>query len=72
VSKRKELSPNAIHFTVDDLTDVLRVGHTKVREWIDDGRLPSYKIDSTIFVHSADVTVFVNQFRQANLAGLNN
>ena len=63
MSKKKELSPNAIHFTVVDLTDVLRVGQTKIREWINDGRLRSYKIDGTVFVHSRDVVQFTENYR---------
>lgn len=62
LKRRDYLRP--IHFTVKELQAVLGVGETKIREWIDDERLPSYKIDGTVFVHSGDVARFVNQYRR--------
>ena len=49
-----------IQFTQSELQVVLGVGKTK----INDGRLPSYKIDGTVFVHSRDVVLFVEKYRR--------
>jgi len=53
-----------IQFRQSELQVVLGVGKTKINEWVNDGRLPSYKIDGTVFVHSRDVVLFVEKYRR--------
>lgn len=55
---------NPIQFTQSELQVVLGVGKTKINEWINDGRLRSYRIDGTVFVHYRDVGLFVEKYRQ--------
>jgi excisionase family DNA binding protein len=68
LKRAKWLKP--IQFTQTELQVVLGVGKTKVSEWINDGRLPSYKIDGTVFVHSRDVVLFVEKHRRGDDFGL--
>lgn len=57
-----------IQYTISDLTVVLRAGPTKIRQWIDNKRLPAYKIDGTVFVKVTDVEVFIDQHRASALS----
>ena len=62
LKRKRYLRP--IQFTTKELVAVLGAGETKIREWITDGRLRSYKIDGTVFVHSGDVARFVDKHRR--------
>lgn len=53
-----------LQYTVKELEYVLGAGESKVRQWIEEGRLPSYRIDGTIFVHAKAVWEFVEKHRQ--------
>ncbi len=59
-----------IQYTQAELQYILGVGKTKISEWINDGRLHSYKIDGTVFVHSRDVDLFVEKHRRGDDFGL--
>jgi excisionase family DNA binding protein len=52
-----------LQYTVKELEYILGAGESKVRQWIEDGRLPSYRIDGTIFVYAKDVWEFVQKHR---------
>jgi hypothetical protein len=53
-----------LQYTAAELEVVLGVGKTKIREWTDEGRLPSYPIDGGVFYHVDDVAAFVESYRR--------
>lgn len=52
-------------FTEESLATWLRISDRKVRQWVAEGRLPSYKLDGCRRFHPDDVASFVAQFRDA-------
>jgi excisionase family DNA binding protein len=66
-----ELSINAERdawFTEESLASWLRISDRKVRQWVAEGRLPSYKLDGCRRFHPEDVDQFVSQFRDSRRA----
>ncbi|MCY2976676.1 MAG: helix-turn-helix domain-containing protein [Planctomycetota bacterium] len=53
-----------IQYRVNELEYVLGAGETKIRQWIEDKKLPSYRIDGTIYVHRIDAFAFVEKYRE--------
>jgi excisionase family DNA binding protein len=49
--------------TEASLASWLRISDRKVRMWVAEGRLPSYKLDGCRRFHPDDVDEFVSQFR---------
>ena len=60
---KKEVRLHPIQLSPKQLETVLGLGKTKINELMNSGRLPSYQIDGSRFVHSKDVWEFVNRFR---------
>jgi excisionase family DNA binding protein len=52
-------------FTEESLATWLRISDRKVRQWVAEGRLPSYKLDGCRRFHPDDVASFLAQFRDA-------
>jgi excisionase family DNA binding protein len=52
-------------FTEQTLASWLRVSDRKVRQWVAEGRLASYKLDGCRRFHPDDVEEFVAQFRDS-------
>jgi excisionase family DNA binding protein len=52
-------------FTEESLATWLRISDRKIRQWVAEGRLPSYKLDGCRRFHPDDVASFVAQFRDA-------
>jgi excisionase family DNA binding protein len=52
-------------FTEESLATWLRISDRKVRQWVAEGRLTSYKLDGCRRFHPDDVASFVAQFRDA-------
>ena len=50
-------------FTEESLASWLRISDRKVRMWVAEGRLTSYKLDGCRRFHPDDVDEFVSQFR---------
>lgn len=66
-NQKQEHQPlRKLQYTVKDLTYVWSMGETKVRQWLDEGRCPSYKIDGTRFVHYEDAELFTQKLRPAD------
>ncbi len=53
-----------LQYTAAELQVVLGVGLTKIRQWTDEGRLPSYSLDGGIFYHADDVDAFIEKHRR--------
>lgn len=53
-----------LQYSAAELQVVLGVGKTKIRQWTDEGRLPSYPIDGGVFYHVDDVAAFVESHRR--------
>ena len=50
-------------FTEESLASMLRISDRKVRMWVAEGSLPSYKLDGCRRFHPDDVDEFLSQFR---------
>ena len=52
-----------MQYVANELEVILGAGKTKIRQWTDEGRLPSYFIDGLRYYHADDVNAFVEKYR---------
>lgn len=56
-------SPRARVYTLDEVEAVLKLGRTKIRQLVKDGRLRSIHVDRRVLVRDEDIEEFLAQDR---------